>query len=147
MTGYAHRVGETTNQVANAEAMIDGVGRVEVLTASKTLGAEDSGKTFLVGTDALVVTLPAASKGLLEYTFINSGADGNNIITISPASTDGIWGTITLAAAVVDLGGVDDKDLINTKASSIKGNAVTIVSDGGTEWYVKSSTGIWAAEA
>ena len=118
---------------------------VQSITASTTLTAGDSGKVFTVATDALVITLPAVAAGL-KFTFVNTGADGNNIITISPESSDAIWGTITLAAAVVDLGGVDNKDLINTKASSIKGDSATLVSDG-TDWYVTASTGIWAAEA
>jgi|TARA_Y100000310_G_scaffold325540_1_gene389160 hypothetical protein len=119
---------------------------VETITASQTLSYNDSGKVMLVGTDALTITLPATKAGI-RYTFVNSGADANNIITISPNSSDGIWGTITLAGSVVDLGGVDDKDLINTKSSSIKGDTVTIIGDGSVGWYVISSTGVWAAEA
>jgi hypothetical protein len=115
------------------------------ITASTTLYAGDSGKVFMVATDALVITLPACEAGL-KFTFVNTGADANNIITLSPAATDSIWGTITLASTVVDLGGVANKDLINTKSSSIKGDSVTLVSDG-TDWYVTASTGIWAAEA
>ena len=118
---------------------------VQSITASKTLTAGDSGKVFTVATDALVITLPACEAGL-KFTFVNTGADANNIITLSPAATDGIWGTITLAGSVVDVGGVDNKDLINTKTSAIKGDSVTLVSDG-TDWYVTASTGIWAAEA
>ena len=118
---------------------------VQSITASTTLTAGDSGKVFTVATDALVITLPAVAAGL-KFTFVNTGVDANNIITISPESSDAIWGTITLAGSVVDLGGVDDKDLINTKSSSIKGDSATLVSDG-TDWYVTASTGIWAAEA
>ena len=118
---------------------------VQSITASTTLTAGDSGKVFTIATDALVNTLPSVAAGL-KFTFVNTGADGNNIITLSPESTDAIWGTITLAGSVVDLGGVDDKDLINTKASTIKGDSVTLVSDG-TDWFVTASTGIWAAEA
>lgn len=118
---------------------------VQSITASSTLGAGDSGKVFTVATDALVITLPACEAGL-KFTFVNTGADGNNIITLSPQATDSIWGTITLAGSVVDLGGVANKDLINTKGTAIKGDSVTLVSDG-TDWYVTASTGIWAAEA
>lgn len=118
---------------------------VQSITASTTLSAGDSGKIFTVATDALVITLPACEAGL-KLTFVNTGADANNIITLSPAATDGIWGTITLASSVVDLGGAANKDLINTKASAIKGDSVTLVSDG-TDWYVTASTGIWAAES
>ncbi len=121
---------------------------VEVITVSKTLRVEDSGKTFSVATDALDITLPATIKGL-EYEFVNSGAAGNNIMTISPAAADGIAGTITLAATVVVLDGTIDKDAINTKASSIAGDSIRIVGTGitgTTAWLVKSSTGIWARE-
>lgn len=121
-------------------------GLVEVVTTSQTLTAEDSGKTFLIGTDALVMTLPSTSPGL-EFTFINIGAAGNNIITISPQAADGIAGTITLASSVVTRVGTVDTDLVNTKATSTKGNSVKIVGTGvaGTgAYYIVSSTGIWA---
>jgi hypothetical protein len=121
-------------------------GLVVAVTASATLDYEDSGKTILVGTDALVITLPDTKVGV-EYTFINSGAAGNNIITISPQAADGIAGTITLAASVVTRVGTVDVDLVNTKATSTLGNSVKIVGTGvaGTgAWFIVSSTGIWA---
>lgn len=120
--------------------------KVVVVTGDLTLTEKDTGKIYAVGTDALTITLPTARVGL-EFTFVNIGADGNNIITVSPAATDGIWGTITLAASVVDLGGVDDKDLINTKATAIKGDTAKLVCLEANEWTVVHSTGIWAAEA
>jgi len=123
-----------------------GKSAVETITAARTLTVEDSGKVFLVGTDALTITLPATVAGV-TYTFLNSGADGNNIITISPNASDAIHGTITLAASVVVLSGTDDKDLINTKATATTGDTVTIVGDGSTGWMVLASTGIWASEA
>ena len=132
--------------IADGNGMIDDV---VVLTADATLRIEDSGKTFMVATDALTITLPDTLLGL-EYTFMNSGADGANIITVSPAALDGVSGTVTLAATVVSLSGVVDKDLINTKATSISGDTSTIVGTGiaGTEaWLLKGSTGIWASEA
>jgi len=119
---------------------------VETKTASYTVTAADSGKTFLMGTDAQVFTLPSTAAGL-TYTFINSGADGNNILTISPAAADGIHGTIILAAAIVELSGDDDKDLINTKVTATTGNSVTLVGDGVAGWFVVKSTGIWASES
>lgn len=106
----------------------------------------DSGKVFLIGTDALVITFPSTEAGL-EFTFINSGAAGNNIITISPQAADGIAGTITLASSVVTRVGTVDVDLVNTKATSTKGNSVRLIATGvaGTgAYYIVSSTGIWA---
>ena len=118
---------------------------VETLTDNKSLSVGDSGKVFLIGTDAKVVTLPASVKGL-EYTFINIGADGNNIITISPNASDAIHGT-TCASTNVVLSGVDDKDLINTKGTATTGDSCKLVGDGGEGWYMVSCTGIWASEA
>lgn len=117
-----------------------------VLTASTTLTKADSGKVFGIGTDALVITLPATVAGL-EFTFINTGAAGNNIITLSPQAADGIAGTITLASSVVTRVGTVDTDLVNTKATTTLGNSVRIVGTGvtGTGAYIiVSSTGIWA---
>lgn len=121
---------------------------VETITASKSLTVSDSGKTFLVGTDALTITLPSTILGV-RYKFINSAADGGAIITISPAAADGINGTMTLAASVVELSGTVNKDLINTKATATTGNSVTLIGTGiaGTKaWMVENSTGIWASE-
>ena len=119
---------------------------VETITADRTLTVADSGKVFLVGTDALTITLPATVKGL-DFTFINIGAAGNNIITIAPVAADGICGTITLASSVVTRVGTVNTALVNTKATSTKGNSVRIIGTGVTgtgAYYIVSSTGIWA---
>lgn len=120
---------------------------IEVITDDKTLDAQDNNKVFAIGTDAKVFTLPAiADVGAgIKYTFINIGADGNNIMTISPAAADAIHGTIILAATIVELSGVVDKDLINTKTSATTGNNVTIISTS-IGWVVLNSTGIFASE-
>jgi hypothetical protein len=119
---------------------------VESIEANATLSNTDSGTKYLVGTDALVVTLPSTKKGV-EFTVINSGADGNNIITISPAAGDAIIGTIANAAADSVSAGVDGKDIINTKATSNKGDRITLVGDGISGWYIVDGVGIWASEA
>jgi hypothetical protein len=119
---------------------------IQIVTANVTLSAADAGKTFLVATDALTITLPASVAGC-QYTFINHGAAGNNIITVAPQAVDGIAGTITLASSVVTRVGTVNTALVNTKATSTKGNAVTIIGTGITgtgAWYIKESTGIWA---
>lgn len=121
-------------------------GLVVELTKDTTLTREDSGTTFLIATDDIEITLPSTFAGG-DYTFINSGAAGNNIITISPQAEDGIAGTITLASSVVTRVGTIDTDLVNTKSTSTKGNSVRIIGTGvaGTgAWYITSSTGIWA---
>ncbi len=122
---------------------------VQVITDDITLTGNDSGKVFLVGTDAKTITLPATKAGL-KFTFVNSGVAGNNIIKVSPVAADGIAGTVTLASSVVVLDGTVNKDAINTKATSKQGDTITIVGTGiagTTAWVILSSTGIWAREA
>tara|TARA_R110002167_G_scaffold14373_5_gene58437 strand:+ start:86 stop:502 length:417 start_codon:yes stop_codon:yes gene_type:complete len=119
---------------------------IETIGASIALSNTDSGTKYLVGTDALVITLPSTKKGV-EFTIINSGADGNNIITISPAAGDAVIGSIANAAADSVSGGVDGKDIINTKSTANKGDRITLVGDGDSGWYIVDGVGIWASEA
>ena len=110
---------------------------------------EDHDKLITMGTDAKTISLPPTAAGVL-YRFANVGADGNNIITISPDAADSIAGTVTLAASVVQLDGTVDKDLINTKASALLGDTAVLIGTGVTgtsAWILLTSTGIWAREA
>lgn len=98
----------------------------------------DSGKTFTSETDGVVFTLPAIAIGN-TVTFVNNAVDGANTLTISPAAADGI----TYAGS-----STDNKDLINTKATSKRGDSVTLASlDGTVAWQVVAARGIWAKEA
>ena len=98
----------------------------------------DSGKTFLSNTKDVVFTLPAIAVGNV-FTFVNTGTDGQNNLTISPNASDGI----------LYLGGlVDNKDLVNTLATSKVGDRVTIASLNSTaHWTVVDSQGLWAKES
>jgi len=112
---------------------------VETITETQTLSYNDSGKVFLVGTDALVITLPPTKAGV-KYTFVNSGADDAVLITISPDANDKIMGTI----AAVSMSASDDGDLTNTKSGANKGDWCTIVGDGSDGWYIIGGDGVWA---
>ena len=98
----------------------------------------DSGKTFLSNTTDVVFTLPAIAVGNV-FTFINTGADAQNNLTVSPDGNDGI----------LYLGGlVDDKDVINTQATSKVGDYVTIASlNSIVFWTVVDVQGVWAKES
>ena len=97
----------------------------------------DSGKTFTSETDGTVFTLPSLAIGTTD-TFTNNAVDGANTLTISPAAADGI----TYAGS-----STDNKDLINTKATSKRGDSVTLASlDGTVAWQVVAVRGIWAKE-
>ena len=118
----------------------------ETLTASQSLTVNDSGKVFLIGTDALVITLPSTVAGL-EYTFINSGADGAVGITIEPAAADKLMGSFNQNGSVVTMSGTDDKGIVNTKGTANNGDILTIIGDGDDGWYIKDGKGIWTEES
>ena len=73
------------------------------------------------------------------FKFANNAPDGANALTISPNASDGI----TYAGS-----STDDKDLINTKATSKQGDFVVIASlDGTTAWQVTQVRGTFAKES
>jgi len=119
------------------------------ITASASIGAGEAGSDQNVATDALVATLPKIEAGNLGMTFLfrNTGADGNNIVTLSPNAADGIHGTIANAAADSVASGTVDKDFVNTKATANKGDYVILRAVALTEWYIIGGVGIWASEA
>ncbi len=121
----------------------DGVDAVETITTSVSLVAADSGKVFFIATDALVITLPSTVAGV-RYTFVNTGADDNNSIVLSPAAADGIFGSITVAASVTVYDGTADTDITNTASGANLGDFVTIVGDGDQGWAIVAGVGIWA---
>ena len=98
----------------------------------------DSGTVFDIATDAKTFTLPAIAVGN-TFTFVNNGADGAVLVTISPNASDGI----TYAGS-----STDDKDLLNTKATANRGDFATIWGMNGdvTAWQVPAARGIWAKE-
>lgn len=137
---------ETKTLATGESVKLTSASNVVTIAENTTLTHADSGKVICVATDALTITLPATKAGC-EFTFVNTGADGNNIITISPQAEDGISGVITLASTVVARAGTVDTDLVNTKATSKKGSVVKIIGTGTagtTAWVIDHSTGIWA---
>jgi hypothetical protein len=111
----------------------------EVKTANYTVIVnDDSGKTFASTLDGIAYTLPSIAIGE-TITFVNMAGDGQAALNISPAAIDGI----TYAGS-----STDNKDLINTKATSKKGDFVTLASlDGVVAWQVVAVRGVWAKEA
>jgi len=120
-----------------------------LVTDDTTLTIADSFQTINVGTDAKTQTLPAINAGNLgmKFRFRNVGADGAVKLTISPASTDSINGTIANAAADSVASGVVNKDFANTKATANNGDWVELEAVALTKWYINGGVGIWASEA
>jgi len=129
----------TSNTVLRARS------KQQLLTDDTPISINDAGTEFNIATDAKVLSLPQITAENIgaEFTFRNTGADGNNILTISPATTDAIHGTI----AAVSSGGVNNKDWINTKASANKGDWCTIKSVSLTDWYITGGDGVWASQS
>tara|TARA_R110000782_G_scaffold3702_2_gene13482 strand:+ start:2924 stop:3343 length:420 start_codon:yes stop_codon:yes gene_type:complete len=121
----------------------------ETVSASSSIKAGSAGIDQNVATDALVSTLPKIEAGNLGMTFLfrNTGADGNNTLTLSPNAADGIHGTIANSAADSVAGGVVNKDFVNTKATANKGDYVILRAVALTEWYIMGGVGVWASEA
>ena len=111
---------------------------IETKKSNYTVTTSDSGKTFVSETDGVVFTLPSIAVGY-SFKFVNNAPDGANALTISPAAADGI----TYAGS-----STDNKDLINTKATSKQGDYVVISSlDGTVAWQVTEVRGTFAKEA
>ena len=97
----------------------------------------DSGKTFTSELDGVVFTLPSIAIGN-TVTFVNMAPDGAAELSVSPAALD----AITYAGTEVD-----DKDIINTKATAKQGDFITLASlDGVLSWQVVAVRGVWAKE-
>ena len=111
----------------------------EVISANKTLDAEDTGKLFWVDSDAVTISLPAVAAGVFGCQIVNGGSYGTVAVTISPNSVDMILGP--------DITGADDKDLINTKATAKRGDAVVLDSGDADGYLATELRGTWARQA
>ena len=111
---------------------------LEAKEANYTVVIGDSGKTFTSKTKDVVFTLPAISIGRV-FSFVNTASDGTNNLTISPNASDGILyaGSLT-----------DDKDIINTQATSKVGDYIVCASLNSTaHWTVVAVQGVFAKES
>jgi len=118
-------------------------------TVTGDISEGDIGNDHNVATDGLTIGIPLITSGNLGTTlfFRNTGADGNNTVTISPKDSNKIVGGMTQAAAVFHSSGALGKDLINTKATSKLGDWVALRAVSLTEWYIVGGQGIFASES
>lgn len=106
-----------------------------ILTATRTVTAEESGTTFyLSSATEFVTTLPAAALGL-NYTFIVAAAPSGASYTIVSASSGNIikGNQNSVAGDAGDFGTADDT-ITFVDGSSIAGDKVEVFSDG-TSWF------------
>lgn len=112
---------------------LDKTGKVNVqASGTLTLTAADHGNIYIATAAAGVVfTLPPTVAGL-SFTFITGALSSGTGLSLSPDSADSMNG------------GSDNVDLINTEATDVLGDCVTIVGDGTAGWWISSARGIWA---
>lgn len=118
---------------------------VEIKTDDYTVLPSDNGKYFGMGTAGKYFTLPPTENGLI-FRFYNSGVATNNEVNVSPNAVDSILGKFTLAGTTVVMTGVDNKDAINTAATSERGDFIELTGNGTTGWVITGSAGIWKSE-
>jgi len=133
--------GSDSTVVVTVTSNADGAVTLSQATATDgtvTVANGDSGEDFQASITT-VYTLPALSIGRV-FKFTNVALDGVAQISVSPAAADGVMYATSAT---------DDKDLINTLATSRKGDYVVIgnTTDGIAFWQVLDIKGIWAKEA
>ena len=110
----------------------------QTVSANVTLNATHSGKALFVGTDALVITLPAV-EGLTGIQVVNIAAFGTVAVTVSPNANDMIEGPA--------LTGADNKDIVNTKATARRGDFVVLDYSDANGWVASKLLGTWAIQS
>jgi hypothetical protein len=118
------------------------------VSVDTTLTLADCGVVQNVIADGKVITLPATTAGAC-FTIRNGGVPvtsgpagtGSNksvLVAISPNASDKIQGNGISAS--------DNKDLLNTKATSSVGDEVTLIGDGTDGWLISNVVGTWVRE-
>ena len=109
-----------------------------LITASQSLTSANCGQTIGIQTDALTATLPVSVSNC-SLTFMNVGPANTSLLTVMAASGETIFGTVGTTAAPVTIA----TSMKNTKASSHKGDFITLYGIASSSWGVKDSVGIW----
>jgi hypothetical protein len=109
-------------------------GYENITGAAKTLTSADHGKVYRVNVADCVFTLPSTEAGLV-YHFVIDTLGGSTGCSLSPAAADNVNG------------GADNKDWINTAATDVIGDSITLIADGSEGWLTIGQHGIWVVES
>ena len=115
---------------------------IKTVPADSTLTGADSGKTILMGSNGVDITLQSASSGL-EFQIIQSADYATAVCTIiQAAATEDFYGALYGTSQGESAGtdsdvGVAANTKITFSSASLKGDRVRLVSDG-TIWYVEA---------
>jgi hypothetical protein len=110
----------------------------ETVSDNLTLDAQDSGKLLWIDTDAKTITLPAV-EGMSNIRIMNGGAFGAVAVTVSPNANDMVES--------VNVAGVDNKDIVNTKATACRGDYIDLDYSDANGWVVTRMVGTWVKES
>ena len=112
-----------------------GSGKVEAITAGKTLTADDNGKVFILSDAASGdITLPAVATNVGFECKVICGFAITSASALKSAEGDNIEGSIVVNGAQVDVDAADQLNFVQT-AENI-GDWVSVISDG-TYWYAE----------
>jgi hypothetical protein len=103
-----------------------------------TLTAADSGKVHVTTAVDVVLTLPPTESGL-TFTVVAGVLSATTGASVSPDAADQVIG--------LGFTGLDDKDAINTAATDVVGDSITLLGDGVDGWLIINAQGVWAREA
>jgi hypothetical protein len=129
--------GSGTNQKAKASYQSDSyIFTMDSSSASShTLGAKDSGKTYMLeNTVARTITLPAVKAGLKFKFIVTDSTAASTVVTSEGTSL--IKGGILLATAWETLAGTT----LTAATDNVIGDWVELVCDG-TYWYISGQSG------
>jgi hypothetical protein len=132
--------------ITTTEAFAKNIRIFSDTTATITVAASDSGKTYIAkrSSSTQTFTLPSASTAGLTYTFINGHVDG--MIYIKGQSGDTINcksnadGTDRVSVSVAATTGIR-----NNAATNVLGDNITLVSDGISTWWMTAQSGIFSS--
>jgi hypothetical protein len=118
------------------DVIVGEVREVNLAAASQSLVKSQTHQIFICVVDA-VMTLPLCSTELkgVGYTFVCGALSAGTGLDVTPQAADNIYGA--------GLTAVDDESIINSGATDVVGDQVTLVCDG-TNWLVTNIIGTWA---
>ena len=119
---------------------------IKHISANAAASDRDDHQIFITDAADLVVTLPKSdhsSRGV-KVTLVQRALSSGTGACLDPADADVIHGETLAGVAITGAAG---KKLINTGATDVLGDTVTVVADGAGKWEVISILGIFAAEA
>ena len=109
---------------------------------SDTLTVARSGEVIIANEAATqTYTLPAATNAGVTFTFVCGNAGGQ--ISLDPVGDDTI-SLLTDDSGTAIVSTATTGTVLNTAATNVAGDTLTIVADGVSRWYMISQNGIWS---